>query len=67
MQDGVVGRILQLLDASALSSAEWVCKRFRTLGTTLLLTLHQDNVDIAACTVMLSLAPSHFHPLVCSG
>ena len=57
MQDGVIGRILQLLDASALSSAEWVCKRFRTLGTTLLLALHHFHVKNAAFVFLIVLQP----------
>ena len=32
MQDGVLARILHDLDAPALSTAEWVCWRFRKLG-----------------------------------
>ena len=31
-QDDVLARILQFLDPAALSTAEWVCKRFRSLG-----------------------------------
>ncbi len=31
-QDDVVARIMDKLDAASLSSIEWVCKRFRSLG-----------------------------------